>query len=100
MYSRVFNNSKRLTIAASEEVYPDYLPESMKSNVFLAHKGLKQFCAPNCRKLLEVPCRLGLPETMLSRGPAPMEEDAAFRGTGSTQRTVVSEIPRQITRLQ
>jgi len=88
VYSRVSNDSKKLTIVAMEEVSPDYPSErpSVKSNAFLCARALEQFCATNWKKLFELPCLLVLPEVMFSRGPAPLEEDEALRSTGRTQR--------------
>jgi len=46
------SDSKKLTISATEEVYPDYLSERLivKSNVFLYARGLEQFFTTNCKK--------------------------------------------------
>ena len=86
--SRVSSDSKKCTIAAIEEVSPDYLSEkpSVKSNACLCARSLEQFCTTNS-KILSGLCLLRLPKVMLSRGPALLEEDKAVReANGPTQR--------------
>src|SRR6218665_842815 len=87
--SRVSRDSKKFMIAAIEEVSPDYLSEksSVKSNTCLCARSLEEFCTINFKKLVSGLCLLRLPEVMLSRGPALLEEDKAFReANGPTQR--------------
>ena len=55
--SRVSNDSKKLMIAAMEDVAPDHPPKrpSVKSDAFLDTSGLEQFCTTtprNCSKCL------------------------------------------------
>src|SRR6218665_4028566 len=55
-YSRVSSDSKKFTIAAIEEVPPNYLSEnlSVKSNACLCARSLEYFCTTNSKKLFEV----------------------------------------------
>src|SRR6218665_2187273 len=54
--SRVSSDSKKFTIAAIEEVSPDYLSEkpSVKSNSCLCARSLEQFSTTNSKKLFQV----------------------------------------------
>jgi hypothetical protein len=68
-------------IATMEEVAPDRPPitPSVKSDAVFSTRGLEQFCTTNSKKLSQVLGMQGLSEIMLSRDPAPWEEDEAFR---------------------
>jgi len=54
--SRVSSDSKQFTIAAIEEVSPDYLSEELnvKSNACLCARNLEQSCTTNSKKLCQV----------------------------------------------
>ena len=68
-------------IAAMEEVAPDRPPirPSVKWDAVFGTRGLEKFCTTNSKKLSQVLGMQGLSEIMLSRDPAPWEEDEAFR---------------------
>src|SRR6218665_1132751 len=76
--SRVSSDSKKFTIAAIEEVSPDYLSEkpSVKSVKRMSLRQKPRTVLHNqLQETVSGLCLLRLPEVMLSRGPALLEED-------------------------
>ena len=76
--SRVSHHSKRLMLAAMEDVAPDHpskLP-TIKSDAFLGQKSLDQFCTINSKKLFQL---LGLSGTLFMKDPAEWEQDESYQ---------------------
>lgn len=75
--TRVSHDSKRLMLAAMEEVAPDHPPKrpSVKSEAFLGTRGLEQFCTTNSKKLFPL---LGIPDTLLTKDPSRWAEDESY----------------------
>ena len=76
--TRIPHESKKLMLAAMEEVAPDHPSKrpSIKSAAFLGDRGLEQFCTTNSKKLFQC---LRLPESFLAKDPVHWEEDDSYQ---------------------
>ena len=75
--SRIPPESKKLMLAAMEEIAPDHPPKRprVESSAFLGNKGLEQFCTANSKILFHL---LGLPDAFLAKDPSLWEEDESY----------------------
>lgn len=76
--SRISIESKKLMLAAMQEVAPDEPPKRprVESHAFLGNKGLERFCTVNSKRLFQL---LKLPETFLSKDPSDWHDDPSFQ---------------------
>ena len=72
--SRIPTETKRLMLAAMEDVVPENPPKRprVEAAAFLGNRGLEQFCTANPKKLFEL-CRL--PGGFLAKDPSEWEDD-------------------------
>lgn len=83
--SRISSESKKMMLAAMNEVAPDHPPKRprIESAAFLGNRGLEQFCTINSKRLLQ---NLGLSEEFLSKDPSEWEDDPSFKAAQQTVR--------------
>ena len=76
--SRIFPESKRMMLAAMNEVAPGHPPKRprIESAAFLGNRGLEQFCTINSKRLFG---HLGLSKVFLCKDPSEWEDDNSFK---------------------